>query len=205
MFLKKCIIASAMLGFTSSIAAAESASGIYGGVGFFYGDLNSEITDGSGHSGAGSSSANPSGLAFVFGNKWDQGTYSIGFELDGDISLDGDTDGRCGASASGAYMCEHKLTLRLRGIVSKQFNSVEVFGALGFGMALGDFADSPSTIESASVKGLSIGAGASFPVSAKVSIRGEVNYDGFGSSNQSFGYSSEYDAVSARVMAIYKF
>jgi opacity protein-like surface antigen len=205
MFVKKLIIASAMLGFMSSVAAAQSTSGLYGGVGFFYGDLNSEITDASGFSGTGSSEVNPSGLAFVFGNKWDQGTYSIGFELGGDISLDGDTDGRCGAGATGAYMCEHKVTLRLRGIISKQFGSVEVFGALGLGMALGDFATSPIGIESASVKGVSIGAGASFPINAKVSIRGEVNYDDFGSSSQSFGFSSEYDAVSARVLAIYKF
>ena len=201
------VIVSVAIGVSSTVVLAEPSNGLYAGAGLFYSSIDSETVRGGLPPGPYRTNGSPSGISFVFGNKWDHGNYNIGVELDGDISLDGETDGPCGAAvAAGPYMCEHKATLRLRGTVSKQVGAVEMFGAIGIGTALGDAAITPTATSSVSLRGMSIGAGVSFPVGTNMNIRGEVNYDDFGSSSHnSVFHESDYQATSVRLMAIYDF
>lgn len=185
-------------------ATAQDTS-TYTGVGLSFANSNSTAI-----TGTGSSDGDLTALSIVLGKKWDRGPLSYALELGADIGFD-DTvapsvgNGACGVDADGAYMCSHDGTLRLRGLVGTQLGDAELFGALGVGAAFGDFATAPTTIASGSVYGLTVGTGISYPVNDNISIRGEVHYDYFTGSDQAGGTESEWDAVSARVMAIFNF
>lgn len=183
--------------------AQDSVS--YTGVGLSFSNGTSTAV-----TGTGSSDSEIASLSFILGKKWDNGQLSYGVELGADIGLDTSATpvagaGACGVDAVGAYMCSPDATLRLRGLVGTQLGDAELFGALGVGATFGDFATTATTIGSGSVYGLTVGTGVSYPVSNNVSIRGELNYDYFTGSDQPGGTESEWDALSARVMAIFNF
>ena len=188
------------------LAQAQTQPGLYVGGGLSFTSADSTAST-NGVSGSGSSTGELFGLSIVSGYLWSGGgTWNFGAELDADFSLNGAIDGAsCGSAATGAYMCDHKATVRLRGIVTTQVGAGTIFGALGVGVALGDFADGPFTVSSGSVYGASVGVGFVRPIGGNASIRGELNYDMFNNADQFGGQASDWSAVSARVMAIFQF
>jgi len=185
-----------------AMAQAQSQPGFYAGAGLSYTDAESTAFVVFSER----STGNLAGVSVVGGYVWDQGTWKIGAELDADISIDGAMDSAfCGTAATGEYMCDQTATVRLRGIVATQVGAGTLFGALGVGAVFGDFATNTATVASSSVSGLSVGAGFIRPFGNNFSLRGELNYDLFDQSNQPFGLSSEWKAISARVMAVRSF
>jgi hypothetical protein len=180
-------------------------AGPYTGVGLSFANGTSTA-----QTGTGASDGNVTGLSVVLGNKWDRGGLSYAVELGADVALDSSVSpvapsGDCGDDADGAYMCSQDATVRLRGLIGTQLGEAEVFGAMGIGAAFGDFATDTSSVGSGSVYGLTFGTGVTYPVNDSLSIRGEVNYDYFTGPDQRDGTDSEWDALSARVMAIFNF
>lgn len=196
-------VAGLVLGFAATAAQAQPADGFYGGLGLSFSHAESDAGTGTGASDAGLT-----GLSLLVGNRWRRGGYSLGLELDTDLSFGGGMDpapsGDCLLSADGDYMCEHDATVRLRGVAATQIGGSEIFGAVGLGAAFGSFADSATTNQTGSVYGLSVGAGVSYPLRDNLTLRGEVNYDNFSETGQGDG-SADYEAVSARVMAVFNF
>lgn len=198
------ILVCTVICFVATHAGAQNA-GPYSGVGLSFSNATSVAK-----TGTGSSDGDVTGLSFILGKKWDRGPLSYALELGADIALDDSIapvagSGSCGVDASGSYMCSPDATLRLRGLIGTQLGDASLFGALGVGAAFGDFATDSTTIGSGSVYGLTVGTGISYPVTDRVSIRGELNYDYFTYSDQPDGTDSEWDALSAQVMAIFNF
>lgn len=183
-------------------AQAQVAGGPYAGVGLSFAHGESEA--GVGPVG---SEGDLTALSFVLGNKWIRGNVSYGVELDADVNVAGKLkpDGTCGVDAIESYMCEQDATLRLRGLLGAPLGDAELFGAVGVGATFGTFATGETTTGSGKVYGLTFGAGVTYPVSDGMSIRGEVNYDNFTNADQNDNQTSDWNALSIRVMAVFNF
>lgn len=183
-------------------AQAQAQGGPYAGVGLSFSHGESQAVNG-----PAGSEGDLTAVSFVLGKRWIRGDISFGVEMDADVNVAGKLkqDGTCGVDATESYMCEQDATLRLRGLVGAPLGDAELFGAVGVGATFGTFATGETTTASGKVYGLTFGAGVSYPVSDGMSIRGEVNYDNFTKADQKDNQSSDWNALSVRVMAVFNF
>ncbi|WP_431298403.1 hypothetical protein [Tabrizicola sp. BL-A-41-H6] len=191
--------------FAASAGSAASAQEFYFGGGLAY-------TSGTSESEFGNSSDLDAGmLTLILGQRFAAGSGFWGWETSADLSFGSETEeSSFGAvcsvdGANGPYLCEHTATVRLVGIYGVPVGAdTEVFGSLGVGMMLGDYADNPFSVESARTYGGTIGLGLNRDFGGGLVARGEVIYDSFNRDTQEF-YESDYSGTSLRVALIRKF
>ena len=193
----------------AAIASSASAQELYygGGLTYTHGESTPEF--------GGTATLDAPMLSLIVGQRYGAGSGSTfwGWEANGDFSFGADTDGpgvltTCGASAGadGPYLCQQQATVRVVGVYGTALaNGMEVFGTLGFGALLGDFATSSSTSASGSVYGATVSLGLSREVATNMAVRGEVIYDKFDTANQSGGFVSNYTGTTVRLALIRKF
>lgn len=191
--------------FAASAGSAASAQEFYfgGGLGYTSGTSDSEFGN--------SSDLDAGMLTLLFGQRFAAGSGFWGWETSADLSFGSETEeSEIGAvcsvdGAAGPYLCEHTATVRLVGLYGMPIaDGTEVFGSLGVGMLLGDYADSSSTVESAYTYGATVGLGVNRDFGGGLVARGEVIYDSFNRDTQEF-YESDYSGTSLRVALIRKF
>ncbi len=191
--------------FAATAGSVASAQEFYFGGGLAY-------TSGTSQSEFGNSSDLDAGmLSLIIGQRFAAGTGFWGWETNADLSFGSETkESTFGAvcstdGANGPYLCEHKATVRLVGVYGVPVGAgTEVFGSLGVGVMLGDYADSPTSVESARTYGATAGLGLSRDFGGGLTARGEVIYDSFDRNSQEF-YDSSYYGTSLRMALIRKF
>jgi hypothetical protein len=190
-----------ILGLSASPALAE---GFYFGGGLSYSNGTSESEF------IGTNSDLKAGMAtLILGQRFEAGTGFFGWETSADLSFGADTDyfgGTCAEEgADGPYLCTHDATVRVVGIYGTSIGSgTEVFGSLGVGTMLGDYATSPSTVESARTYGVTFGLGVNHDLANGLTLRGEVIRDRFTRDTQE-DYDSTYSGTTVRVALLRKF
>lgn len=140
------------------------------------------------------------GFAVVLGSRINNGDFFYGYEASASITLNGDFDECAVASNPAPALCKQSTNVRVVGVVGQQMGDYDVYGKLGYGAVLGSFADSPSSVDSGNVKGLTVGLGASRQLNDTTKLFGEVLYDAYrNSSGQPGGYSSDYTNMNLRL------
>jgi Outer membrane protein beta-barrel domain len=191
--------------FAATASSSASAQEFYFGGGLAYTSGTSKSEDGN------SSELDAGMLTLILGQRFAAGSGFWGWETSADLSFGSETEeSSIGAvcsvdGANGPYLCEHKATVRLVGLYGVPIaDGTEVFGSLGVGMMLGDYANSPTTVESAYTYGATVGLGVNRDFGGGLVARGEVIYDSFNRDTQEF-YESDYSGTSLRVALIRKF
>jgi len=167
----------------ASPAAAQEAY-IGGGLSYTKG-TSDQVTGGSG-----SSDLSARAVTLVFGMRKDIGNAFWGVEANADLAFGAETGNSatgvpCSTSATGSYLCSQSSTIRLVGIFGASLGQgTELFASLGVGRLKGDFANSISTVESASINGMTYGVGFSRDFGNGLVGRGEVIRDRFNNSGQ---------------------
>jgi Outer membrane protein beta-barrel domain len=148
-------------------------------------------------------------VTLVFGQRYAAGNGFWAWETSADLSFGAETDFQgfvCSVDgADGPYLCQHDATLRLVGIYGAPIGQgMEIYGSLGLGALLGDYADNSNSVESAMTYGLTVGVGINRDFGNGLTARGEVIYDNFNRDTQEF-YNSNYQGTSVRVALLRKF
>lgn len=150
-------------------------------------------------------------VTLILGQRFAAGNGFWGWETSADLSFGAETEqvgigGTCAADgADGPYLCQHDATLRLVGIYGTPVGQrMEVYGSLGLGMMLGDYADNTDSVESAYTYGLTVGVGLNREFGNGLIGRGEIIYDNFSSDTQEF-YDSDYTGTTVRLTLLRKF
>ncbi|WP_322865303.1 outer membrane beta-barrel protein [Aquicoccus sp. G2-2] len=178
--MKHSIALCALMG---SLAAAPSvqADGFYFGLGLGGTSAKSDAVFG----GLGTSELKTAVVGLTGGYRWALASGFAAAELDADISLESAfkntaTGATCPTPGStGAYYCKHDATVRLRGIYGMPLaGGWEGYGALGYGVVMGDSGTSGITAGSAMNGGVSLGLGAQKTM-GDGKLRIELNHDKF--------------------------
>jgi hypothetical protein len=196
-------IAAALVALAPTVSSAQD---FYFGGGLAYSSGTSESSF------SGTDSDLQAGMVtLILGQRFAAGSGFWGWETSADLSFGAETENSisgltCAAGgAAGPYLCEHKATLRLVGIYGTPIGQgTEIYGSLGLGMLMGDYADNSFTTESASTYGLTIGVGLNREFASGLIGRGEIIYDNFNRDTQDF-YSSNYQGATVRFGLIRKF
>jgi opacity protein-like surface antigen len=194
------------LAIAATTAAPAVAQEFYFGGGLAYSSGTSDNVTG----GGGESDLSAGMLTLLVGQRFAAGSGFWGWETSADLSFGAETENTdngfpCSDGAEGSYLCSQDATLRLVGIYGMPVGQgTELFGSLGVGMMTGDFADSSSSVESASTYGLTVGAGVNVAVGNELTARGEVIYDSFTNTTQD-EYSSDYKGTTFRLVLVRKF
>ena len=150
-------------------------------------------------------------VTLILGQRFAAGNGFWGWETSADLSFGAETKqvgtgGTCSADgAAGPYLCQHDATLRIVGIYGTPVGQgMEVYGSLGLGMMLGDYADNTDSVESAYTYGLTVGVGLNREFGNGLIGRGEIIYDNFSSDTQEF-YDSDYTGTTVRLTLLRKF
>lgn len=150
-------------------------------------------------------------LSLIVGQRFAAGNGFWGWESSADLSF-GEETGETGTAdtcaadgANAPYMCKQNATLRLVGVYGAPIGEgTEIFGTLGVGMLMGDFATEAFTVESASTYGLTAGIGVNGELRNGLIARAEVIYDDFNSTTQEANV-SDYSGTSVRFALLRKF
>jgi opacity protein-like surface antigen len=150
-------------------------------------------------------------VTLILGQRFAAGSGFWGWETSADLSFGAEAEDAfagttCAeAGADGPYLCQHDATLRLVGLFGTSVGAgTEVFGSLGVGMLLGDYANSPATTESAYTYGLTVGVGLSREFGNGLIGRGEIICDDFGNNTQD-AYDSDYSGTTLRLALLRRF
>lgn len=188
----------------SLFAPLASAEGLYfgGGVGYTGATSRAQFS-------ANNASEFDSGLAtLILGQRFAAGTGFWGWETSADFSFGDEPEFNsftCDEGAGGPYICAHTATLRLVGIYGRPIApGTDIFGSLGVGMALGDYASDEDVVESAYTYGLTVGIGVEHAYQSGLIARGEVIYDDFPGDTQEV-FNSDYRATTIRLAILRKF
>jgi opacity protein-like surface antigen len=201
-------IASLTLAAALAIASPSLAQDVYVGGGVAHVNGTSDNVVGGGGSGA--SELSTGAVSLILGIRRNMGTTFWGLEANADLSFGAEAENSasgatCSVGATGSYLCSHESTLRLVGIYGVSLGQgTEVFGSLGIGRLKGDFATSITTVESASISGVTVGLGLGHDFGSGIVARGEVIHDRFTNTKQAT-FLSEYSATTLRVSVLRKF
>lgn len=190
-----------------SLAAPATAQDFYFGGGLAYSAGTSEVSDF-----GGSDTELAAGMVtLILGQRFAAGNGFWGWETSADLSFgaeteDDDQGGTCAvADADAPYLCQHDATLRLVGIYGTSMGQgMEVYGSLGLGMLMGDYADAEDSVESAYTYGLTVGVGLNREFANGLVGRGEIIYDNFDRDTQE-SYNSDYTGTTIRLGLLRKF
>lgn len=199
-------VAPLALALAAATAAPALAQEFYYGGGLAYASGTSDNVTG----GGGESDLSAGMLTLLVGQRFAAGTGFWGWETSADLSFGAETENAdngfpCSDGAEGSYLCSQDATLRLVGIYGMPVaEGTEVFGSLGVGMLTGDYANSSSSVESASTYGLTVGAGMNVDVGNGLAARGELIYDSFTNTTQD-EYSTDYKGTTFRIVLVRSF
>lgn len=150
-------------------------------------------------------------VTLILGQRFAAGNGFWGWETSADLSFGAETEESSAgttcatAGADGPYLCKHDATLRLVGIYGVPVGQgTEIYGSLGLGMLLGDYADGPNTVASDATYGLTVGVGLNREFGNGLIGRGEIIYDNFSSDTQE-SYNSDYTGTTVRLALLRKF
>ena len=185
----------ATLGFASAPALAED--GFYFGVTAGATSATSVVTA----FGTATSAAALTSVGATAGYRFENNGGFLGIEVNGDFSVGGEfTDQasgqNCATYADGPYYCSHDYTLRLRGLIGREFgNGMEGYLAAGAVMVQGTSATGPTVAEAITSTGYTAAVGVQFDGIAGKTNRLEIVFDQADSSNEPGGYQPQYQAV----------
>lgn len=198
------VVLAAFLSGATLFAPFASAEGLYfgGGVGYTGATSTAQFS-------ANNASEFDSGIAtLILGQRFTAGAGFWGWETSADFSFGDEPEFNnftCDEGAGGPYICAHTATLRLVGTYGQPIaTGTNMFGSLGVGMALGDYASDFDVLESAYTYGLTVGVGIEHSYQSGLIARGEVIYDDFTSDTQE-AYNSDYRATTVRLAVLRKF
>lgn len=184
-----------------SVSAQEFYLG--GGLAYSAGESNAEFGD--------PADLQAGMVTLILGQRFAVGNGFWGWETSADLSFGAETEESSAgttcatAGADGPYLCKHDATLRLVGIYGVPVGQgTEIYGSLGLGMLLGDYADGPGTVASDATYGLTVGVGLNREFGNGLIGRGEIIYDNFSSDTQE-SYNSDYTGTTVRVALLRKF
>jgi Outer membrane protein beta-barrel domain len=150
-------------------------------------------------------------LSLIVGQRFAAGNGFWGWETSADLSFgkvtnETGTAETCAVDGANApYLCEHTATLRLVGVYGTPIGEgTEVFGTLGLGMLMGDYADDTFSVESATTYGLTAGIGVNGELRNGLIARAEVIHDDFGNTTQEANV-SDYSGTTVRFALLHKF
>jgi hypothetical protein len=193
----------AFVGLFSSVASAQD---FYFGGGLAYSTGESDAAPG-----FFGSELDAGMVTLIVGQRFAAGNGFWGWETSADLSFGAETEqvgtgGTCAVDgADGPYLCEHDATLRLVGIYGAPIGQgTEIYGSLGLGMMMGDYADNTNSVESAMTYGLTVGVGLNREFGNGLIGRGEIIYDHFNRDTQEF-YNSNYSGATVRFGLLHRF
>jgi opacity protein-like surface antigen len=189
-----------------ALAQPASAQDFYFGGGLAYSSGTSETDF------VGADSDLSAGMVtLILGQRFDAGNGFWGWETSADLSFGAETENSdvgvtcADFGANGPYLCEHMATLRFVGIYGTPIGQgTEIYGSLGLGMMLGDYADDTFSVESASTYGLTVGVGLNREFANGLIGRGEVIYDDFGNDTQDV-FDPSYSGATVRLALLRRF
>ena len=188
------------------LATFASAQDFYVGGGLAYSSGTSDHVTG----GSGSSELSAGMVTLILGQRFAAGSGFWGWETSADLSFGHETENPatgagCAVAATGSYLCKQDATLRLVGIYGMPVGQgTEIYGSLGLGMLMGDYADNTLSVESASTYGVTVGVGLNRDFGNGLTGRGEVIYDNFNNDTQE-QWDSVYKGATVRLALLHKF
>lgn len=177
---------------------ALAADGLYFGLG-----LSATKSESASEFGGTASEGTAPTIGATVGYAWPKSYGSLAIEADLDLPINSELDFNgttCSNFAVAPYYCEHKGTLRLRGVMTRNYDNFNGFASLGVGAMTGEGATSPFTTD----RGVNVGLTASLGVE-KGSFRYELIYDKLNQTRtEPDGYTPEFEAVSFKMTYFFK-
>ena len=198
-------LAATVLASAIAFASPAIAQDLYWGAGVGYSAGASDQVSG----GSGSSDLSAGMLTLILGQRFAAGNGFWGWETSADLSFGAEAknpaNGVSCPPANGSYLCKHDATVRIVGLYGAPIGQgTELFGALGVGMMMGDYATDTMGVGSARTYGLTVGLGVNRDFGNGMTLRGEVIRDEFKQDTQE-PYSSDYSGTSVRLALLRKF
>jgi opacity protein-like surface antigen len=198
--------ASACVSCLLGLAPASAETGYYFGGGLGYSAMSSEDRYGS------ESSVDTGVLGLTLGYRSEMQDFAVSYELDADISnaafSGGLNNSECDGvvPTGGPYYCDHKSTIRLRALYSRNFASnLEWFAGVGAGLVNGSSAIDSYAKANTTNAGYTLAAGIQKGLDKGV-LRFEVTYDHFNIIvSRPAQYSPTYLATTAKLSYVFGF